>query len=305
MRTTKNHCNMKDSNHPKVNIGDYIEITARRCSDKVSPLLQIGKKFFVKELSALGNGALVLIVKHPNRKNDVLRVNAERFDWKAVTLAQVREDEFVEKVASNTKKMQEVLTLTEQMRIAFVPLIIAELAWIYAEDVVDYSAKHRIGFLKKLSRMVKGLREKYMADIRKDLDYAHTAKIRTTAVDFREEYDKDFKIFYFTINKLFKKSMPDYPHDTMRSTAILSMFMIKFFDEHNKRMDKILVEKIGDTTESQRPPTIDSLYTCMEAFAGEVGKFDYSDQELELNMRILEKNFNNVEFSILDNGTEK
>lgn len=290
---------MRDKKHPIPKKGEYIEITARKCSGKLSPLLQVGKKYFVRDFANLKNGSQVLIVQHPNKAKEVLRINEERFDWKIITIAEIKEDAFKKTVADDTAKMMQVFTFEEQMRISFLPLIISELAWKYAERARKESAEQRITLLKKLSRSIVQLREKYISEVRKDLDYKHIKHFQEAAEMFCEEYAYDFTIFFYTVNGLFKKAMPEYPYDRMRSNAIISVLLIKFLDEHNKKMDVLIASKMGGAKESIRTPIMDALCTCMEAYAGEMGKFDYNDNNLKLCLRVLEKNINKIQFDLI------
>lgn len=59
-----------DSKHPIVSTGDFIEITARRCSDKVSPLTKVGERFVVLSCSYMNNAnkTIQVVVRHPKRK---------------------------------------------------------------------------------------------------------------------------------------------------------------------------------------------------------------------------------------------
>lgn len=290
---------MKDKKHPIPKKGEYIEITARRCSGKISPLLQIGEKYIVRDLSKLKNGSQVLVVQHPKKKKEVLRINEERFDWRVVTIAEIEEYAFKKTVADDTAKMMQVFTFEEQMKISFLPLIISELAWKYAELARRESVEYRITLLKKISRSIVQLREKYISEVRKDLDYQHIKHFQEAADIFCEEYSYDFTILFYTVNGLFKKTMPDYPYDRMRSYAIISVLLIRFLDEHNKKMDILIAKKMGGAKDSIRTPIMKELCFYMEAYAGELGKFDYNDYNLKLSLRVLEKNINKIQFDLI------
>lgn len=69
------------------------------------------------------------------------------------------ERQFKKLVADNTERMLETFTWEENMLIAFVPLIISKVAWVYAEKVLAYCAEHRLSEYKKLGRVVKMLRQ--------------------------------------------------------------------------------------------------------------------------------------------------
>jgi hypothetical protein len=279
--------------------GDWIEITARKCSDKVSPLLQIGKRFVVKDIAALQDGTPVIEVVHPTRKKAVLRVSTAKFGWKAITIETLREEQFKKEVAEDTSKLISEFTVDEQVNIAFVPLILNHIAWIYALKAVQKSVDYRVELLKKITRQIRALRTEYEREIAKDLDYRHQKHIESETERFIAEFQKDFTILYFSVNQEFKRKMPNWPYDDLRSFAIISILMIRLVDEHNKRMDKLIASRLGKSNPAVRMPIMDALYHCMEAFAGEVGKFNYSDNNVKLSMNVIVNDIKKIDFDIL------
>lgn len=109
--------------------------------------------------------------------------NENKQEKKIVTIpgALVTEAQFKKQVHDDTMNMLETFTFRENMDIAFVPLIITEVAWYYALKVVKYAADNRISEVKKLSRTVRALREEYISTCRKDLDNKHIEKMEKAA----------------------------------------------------------------------------------------------------------------------------
>lgn len=282
----------------KLSAGDLIEITARHCGDKVSPLLQIGIRFVVRNVSELKDGTEVIEVAHPTRKKSVLRMNAMRFEWKRFSFEDLREEQFKKDIANDTLRLLSEFTFEEQINIAFVPLIFNHLAWIYAMKAVQKGADYRVDMLKKITRRVRALKVEYEREVSKDLDIRHQKHIEDETERFMSEYAKDFMILYFSVNREFKKKMPDYPYDDLRTYAIVSILMIRHVDEHNGRMDELIASRLGDSKESVRMPIMDELNTCMEAFAGEMGKFDYSNADVQLAMRVIDVDVSKIDFVI-------
>ena len=70
------------------------------------------------------------------------------------------EKQFKESVRHDTDWMMKTFTFNENMMIAFVPLVISHLAWMYADKVMKYCAEHKIPETVKLSRAVKPVRMK-------------------------------------------------------------------------------------------------------------------------------------------------
>lgn len=77
------------------------------------------------------------------------------------------EKQFKESVRHDTDWMMKTFTFNENMMIAFVPLVISHLAWVYAEKVMKYCAEHKIPETVKLSRAVKHVRQEYVDSLKR------------------------------------------------------------------------------------------------------------------------------------------
>ncbi len=214
----------------------------------------------------------------------------------------LREKDFRDKVSGNTKQMMEHLTVGEQLRVSFVPLIITHIAWHYAEKAMECAARDKVSILKKLSRVLKMARKKYEDDLRRDLDNAHIRHIAQQAEMCMEKIQRDLTILYFSVSQEFKRTTPDYPYDELRTYAIMSMMFIELLEQHNKEMDKLLEEKLHDKTlaSSILPPVVSSLHTGMAAFYGVEGKFNYEEQNVALAMKVIKNRIDSIEFSVFD-----
>ena len=183
------------------------------------------------------------------------------------------------------------------MMIAFVPLVISHLAWIYTEKVLHYCADHRISETIKLGRAVRHIREDYDSMLRKDLDARHIGRIYEQTEQFHEHYANDFVILWFCVDAAYLKQYPDVEYREMRVDAYIAMLMCRFLVKHNKRMDKIIEAKMG-FSQSIKDPNIDKLETCLDAYCGDF--VIESTPNIDACMKILEKNINEIDFEIDD-----
>lgn len=207
------------------------------------------------------------------------------------------ETNFKKQVKSDVHAMLETFTWEENMMIAFVPLVISHIAWIYAEKVMKYCADHRIPETVKLSRAVKHVRQQYIDSLKKDLDAAHIRRIEEQTEQFCKLYANDFTIMWYCVNSEFCKCYPDDRLLLMRTDAYVSILLCRFLVAHNKRMDNIIEAKMG-FAQSIKNPYMDKLETCMDAYCGE-----YTIQNTDnINacLRILEKNIKSINFEIDD-----
>ena len=217
------------------------------------------------------------------------------------TLEEMQEKVFRDKVVEGVQDMIENLTLNEQMRVSIVPLIIEQIAWIYAERAMALAALNKISLLKKLTRTLKAVHQKWNDELKKDLDYAHLRNIDSQVeLCMNTHLAKDLMILYWTVNREFKRCAPQYPFDEMRTYAIISTLFVDVLVKHNKRIDAILAEKLKnkDLEPSVVPPIITELRRGMVAFAGVEGKFNYENSDVKLGIDIIESKIERIDFCL-------
>ena len=205
------------------------------------------------------------------------------------------EKQFKESVRHDTDWMMKTFTFNENMMIAFVPLVISHLAWVYADKVMKYCAEHKIPETVKLSRAVKHVRQEYVDSLKKDLDARHIQHIEKQTEEFFKEYTSDFTIFWYCVNSQYKKQFPGDIYKDMKTDAFLGVLMCRFLVDHNKRMDKIIEAKMG-FAQSIKNPYMDKLETCLDAYCG--NQVIECDTNIKACLKVLEKNINEIDFEI-------
>lgn len=214
----------------------------------------------------------------------------------AISGVPVTEEQFKQQVHDDTLTMLETFTFRENMNIAFVPLIITEVAWHYAMKVVKFSADNRIPETVKLSRSVKALREQYLSDCSKDLDRKHIDKMEKSAEDFVKLCQTDFLLLFYSLNNELKKQWADYDNLDMRTDACIAIIMLQLLKEHNRRMDKLMESKLGGKVPSYRNPINDKLLDLMDAYASPC-KLEFTGN-VDTSMKIIRKKFDQIDFEV-------
>lgn len=214
----------------------------------------------------------------------------------------LREQKFKSQVKSDVRNMLETFTWKENMMIAFVPLVISHLAWMYADKVMKYCAEHKIPETVKLSRAVKHIRQEYLDSLRVDLDSAHIRRIEKQTEQFMQLYANDFTILWWCVNGQYKKQFPDDVLKEMKTDAFIGVLMCHFLVEHNKEMDKVIEAKMG-FAQSIKNPYMDKLETCLDAYCG--NQVIERDANINACMKILENNINEIDFEVSDNEPGK
>lgn len=75
-------------------------------------------------------------------------------------------------------------------------------------------------------------------------------------------------LYYSSSNEL-KRTNAELPYIDMRTYAYMALAMIDALSEHNKRMDKLIAERLGRDSRiisSVLPKSIMALKECMEAY---------------------------------------
>lgn len=232
-----------------------------------------------------------------NALKDAERRMFETITAKAELPPVFSEDKFKQEIKHDVHTMLETFTWKENMMIAFVPLVIAHLAFVYSDKVLEYCKEHRIPETLKLSRAVKHVRQEYLSEMKKDLNTAHIRRIEEQTEQFMQIYARDFTILWWCVNGQYKRQFPNDTLKEMKTDAFVSVLMCRFLDEHNKRMDKVIAAKIGQAN-SIKNPYIDKLATCMDAYCG--NQVVECDANINACMRIIEKDINEIEFDVED-----
>ena len=211
------------------------------------------------------------------------------------TMEDMREAAFRKEVKDGTQKMIERLTLDEQMKVSL-------CAWVYAYKSMELAARDKIQILKKLSRTLKMVHQKYDEELRRELDWKSRTRIEKQADEFMNEIARDMTILYFTVRQEILRCAPEYPCVEQRTYAIISLLFIGLLEEHNREMDILLAEKLADKNlaENVTNPLTLHLRTGMTAFAGVEGKFNFENYNVKLAMRVVKKRLNEVEYSVID-----
>lgn len=213
------------------------------------------------------------------------------------TMRPMSEASFKAIVRRDTQTMLNTFTWDENMMIAFVPLIISKVAWVYAEKAVKYCTDNRISEFKKLGRSVKELRQKYIDVLRLDLDYSHINRIETQTLQFMKECNYDLAILWYQVNQYIKTNAPDMPYDTMRTDAAVAVMMVRYLKAHNRRMDAIIASKMGQS-QSIDNPQMRSLEKLMMQYFPKDFKLE-TNTNLDLCGKIFAKNLSKIEFEVV------
>lgn len=203
------------------------------------------------------------------------------------------EEVFKRQVDLAAEKMLDTFTWEENVMICFVPLIISQLAWTYAERVLTYCASHRISETTKLCRAVKHIKTEYENMVLIDLSYDKFMDVKRQAAEFADLYAKDFYILWFSVNARYKQLYPNEFLVDMKTDAYIGILMCRYLAEHNKRMAKLISTKMGSTDDIANPFMV-RLETCLDAYCGDQVITD--DYNIRTAMKIIHNKLMTSEF---------
>ena len=210
--------------------------------------------------------------------------------------APMSEARFKELARRDAQTMLDTFTWEENMMIAFVPLIISKVAWVYAEKALKYCADNRISEFKKLGRSIKELRQKYLDVLRLDLDFTHIHRIESQTLQFMDECNYHLTILWYQVNQYIKNHAPEMPHDIMRTDAAIAVLMARYLKAHNKRMDAVIAAKMGRSQSIDNPQMIALEKLLMQYFPADF-KLE-TNANLDLCGKIFANNLSKIEFEV-------
>lgn len=219
-------------------------------------------------------------------------------DIKLPTIEQMADNverQFKQQIHKDVMERLKKFTFKENMMIAFAPVIITELIWLYAELVTDYAAQARLSETKKLSRMVKEMRKKYNYELRLDLTQEQVERIERISSDFVEKCQRDLTLLWYTINNELKRDFYNIGHLDMRTNAYLAIVLCDVLQEHNDAMDELIRQKMGSVSKVKNR-LIEALRSCMEAYLSPATLS--RSQHIKTSMRILHNNLALINFDI-------
>lgn len=291
----------------QIKAGDWVRITSR--NTKQQPHVKEGDTYFVQELDTTGKGATVLVVANKEMKNGFMRINSERFGWEVVTpeqlVAEKKEAQFKQQCKDDVQRILQAFTFEEHVQITYVPLVLNEIAWQFALKAMALAARDRVQDLKKLNRVLKELRVHYERVVCADMLPSDLNRIQEQTLEFMQEHAYNFQIMYYTACNVFTKQFGKLDFEEMRVNALLAMLVIRYTDEHNKRCDEMLRSRLGKITAAKRMPTMDSLYSGMDAFTGELPQpFNFTDTNLQMCVGIMRNKLLQSEWVLTRNNNE-
>lgn len=207
------------------------------------------------------------------------------------------ERNFKAKMRSDTEKMMRTFSFEENMNIAYVPLVLTTLAFEYTHRVLEQCAVRKIQATKGLCRATRKVEDDYWNFVRKDLNQSKINAVKRETYRYLDEISNDFAILWYSVNNEFKRLYPDVLYDEMRTDAIIARMMIEALRDHQSRMNKVIREKMHDSSRVVENPYVTKLYDILDAFCGNcVVK---NNDHMKTWLKAFRNNMNKIEFDVV------
>lgn len=175
---------------------------------------------------------------------------------------------------NNNPTKQDLSELLDQdtfLRFGYVPFVIAEVAWDYADTAIDIAILMRLSPTKKLCRYIRELRREYLAFKRKYFDSSHLDSEEENMELFIDELSKFFNDRFHSYVDGLVASYPDLDYDSkmLISEAYLCKFVLKalfkYMDYMTAKVENIVQHPIGRLL----PTSVNRLSDVILEFAGD------------------------------------
>lgn len=168
------------------------------------------------------------------------------------------------------QSISEALDEPTLFRVAYIPYVLAEVVWDFADTVLNICATLKIQETKKLSRAVRELRTEYNRYRSKYIDAAHQAlevEHREVFIDANTPTLNEFcRQMREHITAKYGKVDADYMYmllGTYEALAVLRALQLYVAD-----CDRTINEAVGYSNRSIMPTHVFRLRTLLEEFAG-------------------------------------
>ncbi len=168
-------------------------------------------------------------------------------------------------------KLSQILDTETSMRFAYVPFVVAQLAWDYADTIVDVASMLKLHPTKKLCRAVRELKRQYDRVRDEFTNHAHTDSEIENMYVFEEGVSDLFSLYLKNIEFDLKSEYPDLDDDhrnyllAIYQCHIVLQSIYRYCEMMKEKVEKIVGHQIGDVL----PKELRRLDILVMAFVGD------------------------------------
>lgn len=177
-----------------------------------------------------------------------------------------------EKAERDKQRLREVLSEDAIFSITYVPFVIAEIAWDYADTILDFAAMMRLHETKKLCRAIKDLRKEYDRKRFQVIDDKWRKSETENMIMFQETLSKElFGKMYGTFKERIEQTYGDLePNSVMLIASVYCCkTVIAGLMRYCHAQEKVVASILGYEINSIMPEQVNRLNTLVSEFVGD------------------------------------
>lgn len=176
-----------------------------------------------------------------------------------------------EKAERDKERLREVLSEDAIFSITYVPYVIAEVAWDYADTILDIAAYMKLSSTKKLCRAIKDLRREYDRTRYKIINDDWRKSETENMIMFQETLSDFFSKVYVTYRDTLKQTYTDLEENSLILVASVyeCRTVLQGLSMYAAAQEKIVSSILGYQIASILPEELRKLNTLIIEFAGD------------------------------------
>lgn len=218
------------------------------------------------------------------RHNELLKIQAKREAEKELRLSQILDKDTL-------------------MRFAYIPFVVAQLAWDYADTIVNVASMLRLHPTKKLCRAVRDLKRQYDKVRDEFTNNAHRDSEIDNMYVFEDGVSDLFSLYLKNIEFDLRKEYPDL--DSEYKAFLLAVYqchivlqsIYRYAEMQKEKIEKIVGHRIGDVL----PSELRRLDILVMAFVGDKPISQNFDTQQKTYAQCLANRMALVELNDVDN----
>jgi len=197
---------------------------------------------------------------------------------------------------ADVQKKLEAFTMEENLKMAYEPVLIEAVAWIYAQRVATYSSENRIEKYKRATRHLRELWKLYKDSQQRDLTWHIMQKIQDGAREWTELCVRDLSVIWFSVNNAMKKDHYQLGHLDMRTDAYMCLLIIRLYHREDDAIAEKIARRLKQPKKNMPNPCIQSLVLLMRMYLENITP-DY-DRHEENALGILRNDLQYINYDV-------
>lgn len=194
--------------------------------------------------------------------------------------------------------ISKALTQEELYRVAYVPFVIAEVVWDYADTLCNLASLSRLKPTRKLCRAIRELRHDYDRTRRPFIDDKSRAVETEHMINFQEELSGFFGKLHLAVKLKLRERHGQLEENSemLVCACFMALICFKALSKYTQWADRLIESKCGRANHSIMPDAIRRLGIILPEFAGDCS-IDLNTPEMDLWRDTLYNHIHSIELT--------